>query len=93
MREGLSLTANITCMPSVTGYNTDKELYRDLIICKWEKNGVDHYDTLTQADTDCKNIGYSLGLWSTGYIQHFQIAPTNDQSMLTKYIEFSGCGR
>jgi len=85
MREGWSQTVDIACMPSVTGKNTFG--YRDTIICKWQVNGVDHYDTETQADNDCKNIGYSYGpLFSTGYIQTYQKTPTNDQAMIIKYI-------
>ena len=91
MREGLSQTVNITCMPSVTGYNTELKLYRDIIICKWQINGVDHYDTQTQATTDCKNIGYSL--WSKQYIPSFRTTPKNDQAMLIKNIDSSVCGR
>ena len=93
MKEGLSQTVDIICMHSVTSYNTDLKLYRDIIICKWEINGGDHYDTHTQADTDCKNISYSWGLWSTSYITLYQTTPTNDQAMLTKYIDSSTVGR
>ena len=78
-------------MPSVTAYNNNKELFRDIIICKWQINGIDHYDTQIQAITDCIKIGYSL--WTTGYIPHFQTTPTNDQAMLTKYIDSSAVGR
>ena len=91
MRIGLSQTVNITCMPNVTGYWSHE--YYDNIICKWEINGVDHYDTKTQANTDCKKIGYSTGLTSTGYIPDYRTTPTNDQAMLTKYIDSSVCGR
>ena len=80
-------------MPSVTGYNTNTSLSRDIIICKWQISGVDHYDNITQADNDCKNISYSEGLWSTGNIPYFQKTPTNDSAMLTKYIDSSVCGR
>ena len=81
-------------MPSVTGYNTELKLYRDIIICKWQINGVDHYDTQTQANTDCTKIGYSYGpLFSTGYIPSYQTTPINDQAMLTKYIDSSTSGR
>ena len=93
MREGLSQTVKITCMPSVTGYRSFGGVYHDTIICKWQINGVDHYDTQTQADTDCKNIGYSSGLWSTSFITLYRTTPTNDQAMLTKYIDSSICGR
>ena len=92
MREGL--TANITCMPSVTAYYTliSEKGYYDIIICKWDIKGVDHYDTKAQANTDCKTIGYSTGLTSTGYIPGYRTTPTNDQAMLTKYIDSSVCG-
>ena len=89
MREGLSQTVEIACMPSVTSKNTFG--YRDIIICKWQINGVDHYDTQTQATTDCKNIGYSL--WSKQYIPSFRTTPKNDQAMLIKNIDSSVCGR
>ena len=100
MREGLSQTVNIACMPSVTGSYTGgytggiitfMDTYWDIIICKWHINGVDHYDTQTQATTDCTKIGYWL--WSTGWIQYYRITPTNDQAMITKYIDSSVCGR
>ena len=91
MREGVSQIVNITCMPSVTCFNTAILLYRDIIICKWEINGVDHYDTETQATTDCKHIGYSL--WTTEYVTSFQKTPSNDQFMLTKYIGSSAGAR
>ena len=75
MREVLNQVVNIACMPSVTGYYkitlfglTISSGYMDIIICKWKINGVDHYDTETQTDSDCKNIGYSLGLWTTSSI-------------------------
>ena len=90
MREGSSQTVNITCMPSVTG---NREFYEDIIICKWEINGVDHYDTEAQAITDCQTIGYSKWLWSTGLIPNYRTTPTNDQAMLTKYIDSSVRGR
>ena len=90
MREGLSQTVNIACMPSVTGHIV---VYVDIIICKWEINGVDHYDTHTQGNTNCTNIGYSLGLWSTGFIPNYQTTPTNDKAMLKKYIDSSTVGR
>ena len=98
MREGLSQTVNITCMPSVTGYYsyiisfTLAYEYKDIIICKWQINGFDHYNTKTQADTECINIGYSE-LWSTVYILAFKKSPANDQTMLAKYIDSSVCGR
>ena len=76
MREGSSQTVNITCMPSVTGYRPSNNLFRDVIICKWLINGVDHYDTETQATTDCTNIGYS-NIWSKGYLSNFQTTPTD----------------
>ena len=91
MRIGLSQTVNIACMPSVTGKKTFG--YYDIIICKWEINGVDHYDNVTQANTDCKNMNYSSGLGSTGYITYYQTTPTNDQAMLTKYLYSSVCGK
>ena len=90
MREGLSQTVNITCMSGVTGYMWSG--YYETIICKWQINGVDHYDTETQATTDCTNIGYS-NIWSTGYLSNFQTTPTDDRSMVTKYIYSSVCGR
>ena len=107
MREGLGNTVSIACMPSVTGYYTitvtlpiigtvTKSGYADIIICKWQINGVDHYDTEVQADTDCGNIGYngSPKLFSTGYISKiYRATPTNDQAMITKYIDSSVCGR
>ena len=97
MREGLSQTVDITCMPSVTASNSSISvttlLCSEIIICKWEINGVDHYYNETQATTDCTNIGYSLGLWSTGYIPTYRTTPTNDSAMLTKYIDSSVCGR
>ena len=104
MRIGLSQTVNIACMPSVTGYYTitvtlpfigtvTKSGYADIIICKWQINVVDHYDTQTQATTDCTKIGYSSGLGSTGHITLYQTTPTNDQAMLTKYLYSSVCGK
>ena len=95
MREGLSQTVDIACMPGVTGYYTISIFmkgYADIIICKWQINGIDHYDTQTQADNDCTKIGYS-NIWSTGYITLYRTTPTNDQAMLTKYIDSSICGR
>ena len=86
------LSVNVLCMPSVTGYYYYNILYfgyADIIICKWEINGVDHYDTKTQADTDCAHIGYSLGLGSTSYVSLFKTTPTNDQAMLIKYLDSS----
>jgi hypothetical protein len=62
--------------------------YEDIIICKWELNGVEHYDTAVLASCSCSSIGYP-SLWSTGYIPNFQITPTNDQLMLKKYISDS----
>ena len=87
MREGLSQTVNIACMPSVTGNMWSG--YYETIICKWQINGVDHYDTQTQAINDCFKIGNSSGLWSTGFIPNYRTTPTNDQAMLTKYVDFS----
>ena len=87
MRQCSSQTVSITCMPSVTARGNG---YWDIIICKWQINGVDHYDTQTQATTDCKNIGYSL--WSKEYIPSFRTTPTNDRAMF-KYIDSSVCGR
>ncbi len=90
------MTVNITCLQSVTGYYkiTISFLvlsgYEDIIICKWEKNNVEHYDTSARAC--CQRIGYS-SLWSTEYIPNFQIAPTNDQLMFKKYISSSVLGR
>jgi hypothetical protein len=86
-------------MPSVTGYYKITAFgfttsgYMDIIICKREINGVDHYDTETKADNDCKNIGHSLGLWTTSLISTYQTTPTNDQAMLNKYIDLSVCGK
>ena len=103
MKEGLSQTVKIACMPSVTGYykitktvpfigTVTTSGYEDIIICKWDINGVDHYGTEAQATADCNTFGYS-GLWSTVAIQTFQTNPTNDQAMLNKYIDSSVCGR
>ena len=92
MREGFSQTVNIACMSGVTGYNRDESEFTDIIICKWEMNGVDHYYNEAQATTDCRNIGYSE-LWSTEKISDYQTTPTNDQSLLKKYIDSSVCGR
>ena len=89
IREGLSNTVNIGCMPSVTS----KYLlggYCDIIICKWQINGVDHYVKEAQATADCNTFGYFLGLWSTGLIPAFN---TNDKAMLIEYIDSSVCGR
>jgi hypothetical protein len=91
------MTVNITCLQSVTGYYkitymsfTISSGYEDIIICKWESNDVEHYDTSTRAC--CQKIGYS-SLWSTGYITNFEITPTNDQLMFKKYISGSVLGR
>ena len=87
---------NIMCMPNVNAYNIgnnggQQKFYMDVIICKWESNGLDHYDTQAQATADCMSIGYSLG--STGYTQNFQTTPTDDLSMVNKYIKSSACCR
>jgi hypothetical protein len=37
---------------------TVKNGHEDIIICKWESNGVDHYDTRSTATSNCKNIGF-----------------------------------
>ena len=83
-------------MPNVTGNyfgnnGGQQKFYMDVIICKWESNSVDHYDTQVQASNGCTSIGYSLG--STGYTQKFQSSPTDDVSMINKYIESSACLR
>ena len=87
---------NIMCMPNVTAYNignngAQHKFYMDVIICKWESNSVDHYDTQAQASNGCTSISNSLG--STGYTQKFQSSPTDDVSMINKYIESSACLR
>jgi hypothetical protein len=81
----------ISCLSSVTGYYrviilgfTVKNGHEDIIICKWESNGVDHYDTRSTATSNCKNIGFP-NLWSTGYITSYQTTPTNDRAMIIKY--------
>ena len=89
MRQCSSQTVSITCMPSVTARGNG---YWDIIICKWEINGVYHYDTETQATTDCIKVGYTE-LWNTVKISEYQTTPTNEQSMITKYIDSSVCGR
>ena len=90
MREGLSQTVDITCMPSVTACVT---LYHDIIICKWEINGDDHYDTQIQANKNCKTIHSSYALWSAERISLYITTPTNDQAMLTKYTGSSAGAR
>jgi hypothetical protein len=82
MREGLSQTVDIACMYNITICGTK---YWDVRICKWEINGVEHYDTETQATKDCTKIGNGYVLWSAlpSAISAYQ---TNDHTMLTKYI-------
>jgi hypothetical protein len=47
-------------MSSATGYyGTSKKEYKDLIICKWELDGVDYSDSGTAGSNSCKKIGYS----------------------------------
>ena len=85
-------------MPKVTGnYHSNtgqskvQNLYMDVIICKWVSNGADHYDNITRASNDCTSIGYSFG--STGYTNKFRTTPTDDLSMVNKYIKSSACCR
>ncbi len=56
----------IKCMSSATVYygNTNKA-YKDLIICKWELNGVEYFNSSSAANNSCKKTGYSE-LFSTG---------------------------
>ena len=62
--------------------------YHSIIICKWQSNGIDIYDTRSSAYTDCLKIGYSL--WSTEQIKDFE---KNDQEMINKYLSSSNCGK
>jgi hypothetical protein len=75
------------CMHSATGYWTSDKVYKDLIICKWELNGVDHFDSTTVANISCKKIGYSE-LFSTEQMQKFK---NNDRETLRIYIVSSIC--
>jgi hypothetical protein len=59
-----------------------------IIICKWELNGIDYYDTFNNALSGCISIGY--GLWSTGWLSCFS---ATDQAMIRKYISSSFCGK
>ena len=61
---------NIECMNNVTAkywyyeWFQRKFRYLDIIVCRWELNGIEYDDTITRADKDCKRIGYDE-LWST----------------------------
>ena len=84
------------CMPSVTGkhwfqhnQNSKKHFqYHEVILCKWELNGTDYNDTITEAIDSCLNIDYWHGLWSIGDLSLFN---TTDQIMLNYYISSSTC--
>ena len=90
MKEGSSQTVDIACMYSVTICGTSSGTYYDAVIFKWEINGVDHYDTLTQATNDCTKIGYALWSALPSAISTYQ---ANDQAMLIKYIDSSAGSR
>ncbi len=90
-----STSIDILCMPIATTQNnisTDANYrkYFDQIICKWQSSGMDYCDSSTLADNDCKNIGYSDGLWDTKYLINNNY---NDQKMLVRYISASHCNR
>ncbi len=91
-----SSTGNITCFPSVTGYHDshgggpNNDYYVDVIICKWEFNGVGYNDRSTTASSDCSKAGTSYTLDSQTQIPYFR---TNDSAMVNKYISSSTCGR
>jgi hypothetical protein len=82
---------NISCLSSVTCKSPST--FDDIIICKWESNGVDHYDTNQAASNSCTTFGYMKGLFSTDLISNCQTTPTNDQTMVKQYIGSSVCLR
>jgi hypothetical protein len=88
---------NITCFPSVTGFHDGpgksgkNNYYVDIIICKWEFNGVDYNDRSTTASSDCSKAGILYTLDSQTDIPSFKTQ--NDQAMINKYISFSTCGK
>ena len=84
-------------MPSVTAYYEIKFFgltflsgFEDIVICKWESNGVEYNDTHVAATSSCVQIGYSNILWSTASFPWFT---NNDRSMINNYIISSSCGR
>jgi hypothetical protein len=82
---------SITCMSSATGYlkTGNTVVYKDLIICKWEFDGFDYFDSSLSANSSCQKIGYTE-LFSTGdgnsNIKNF----VNTETMRT-YIVSSLC--
>jgi hypothetical protein len=76
-----SFTININCMPYVNyGSNVD------VIICKWESNGIPYYDDITTASTDCIKIGY-FDLEGLGYYT------LNNKNITERYIISSECNK
>ena len=93
MRYASSLEINITCMPSVSlkySFNFPNNGYYDGIICKWETNLTDYYDTSASAQTDCFNIGYSAGLYPKGAKSYLSAI---DKTTIDHYITSSACNR
>ena len=93
MRYASSLEINITCMPSVSlkySFNFPNNGYYDGIICKWETDLTEYYDTIASAETDCYNIGYSSGLYSVGAKSYLSAI---NKATLDNYIISSACNR
>ncbi len=85
-----SVTVNITCMSTVTGYTNQ---YVDIKICKWVSNDSDYYETSETAEISCSKFLPPYNLSSTGYIPLFRKNNSDDQLLLEKYISSSACGR
>jgi hypothetical protein len=69
-------------MSSATGYcGPSNRVYKDLIICKWELDGVDYSDSGTAGNNSCKKIGYSE-LFSYSNLGQFK----DDQQTMKTYI-------
>ncbi len=84
------LCVNIRCLPSVTGYFNGESKYYDIIICKWESNGTDQYNSRTTADKICNSINSYIELFPTADIPKYR---TNDQAMINKYIGSTVCNK
>jgi hypothetical protein len=93
MRDATSLEINVTCMPSMSLYFNFQFFqngYYDGIICKWETDLTEYYDTIASAETDCYNIGYSSGLYSVGAKSYLSAI---NKATLDNYIISSACNR
>lgn len=87
-----ALQINIACMPSIRFISHCGFLYYETIVCKWKTTGIDFYDNQITANNDCKNIGFTWGLDSTGWssVCNYSNIVT---SLYKQYFNSSNCGK